>query len=64
MDPARPERSERRPAAGSEHPIGEHPIGEHPIGTLVIVLIYALLFLVGWLLIYFFVFLPRGPIGG
>ena len=59
MDPARPERSERRPAAGSEH-----PIGEHPIGTLVIVLIYALLFLVGWLLIYFFVFLPRGPIGG
>jgi len=59
MDPTRPERSEKRPPEA-----GEHPIGEHPIGTLVIVLVYALLFLVGWLLIYFFVFLPRGPIGG
>jgi len=34
----------------------------HPKGTLAIIGIYGLLFLVGWLIIYFFVFLPRGPL--
>jgi len=34
----------------------------HPKGTLAIIGIYGLLFVVGWLVIYFFVFLPRGPL--
>ena len=33
---------------------------EHPRGTLAIVLIYALLFALGWLLLYYGEFLPRG----
>lgn len=37
-------------------------IGSHPRGTLAIVGIYGILFLVGWLFVYFFVFLPRGPL--
>ncbi|MDH3297685.1 MAG: cytochrome c oxidase subunit 2A [Gemmatimonadota bacterium] len=37
------------------------PLG-HPKGTLAIIGLYGLLFLVGWLVIYFFVFLPRGPL--
>ena len=37
-------------------------IGTHPKGTLAIVGVYGLLFLIGWLLFYFFVFLPRGPL--
>ena len=37
-------------------------IGHHPKGTLAIVGLYGLLFLLGWLVIYFFVFLPRGPL--
>ena len=32
----------------------------HPRGTLAIVLIYALLFALGWLFLYFGEFLPRG----
>ena len=32
----------------------------HPKGTLAIVLIYALLFVLGWLFLYFGEFLPRG----
>jgi hypothetical protein len=32
----------------------------HPKGTLAIMLIYALLFGLGWIAIYCFVFLPRG----
>jgi hypothetical protein len=39
-------------------------LGQHPRGTLVIVLLYGIAFAVGWLLMYFFVFLPRGPVGG
>jgi hypothetical protein len=35
---------------------------QHPIGTLVIVGIYGLLFAVGWLLVYFYVYLTRGPV--
>jgi hypothetical protein len=32
----------------------------HPRGTLAIVLLYALLFAVGWIAFYVFQFLPRG----
>jgi len=32
----------------------------HPKGTLAIVLVYALLFVLGWLFFYFGEFLPRG----
>ena len=39
-------------------------IGEHPRGTLAIIAIYGLLFVVGWLAFFFFLFLPRGAVGG
>ena len=35
---------------------------EHPKGTLAIVLVYGALFAIGWLWLYFGVFLPRGPV--
>ena len=35
---------------------------QHPIGTLVIVGIYGLLFLAGWLAVYFFVYASRGAV--
>ena len=35
---------------------------KHPIGTLAIVGAYGLLFVLGWLAIYLFVFLPRGRV--
>jgi hypothetical protein len=41
---------------------GAHDVGSHPKGTLAIVAIYGLLFLLGWLVIYFFVFVPRGTL--
>ena len=34
----------------------------HPIGTLAIVGIYGLLFLAGWLAVYFYVYLSRGAV--
>ncbi len=34
----------------------------HPIGTLVIVGVYGLLFAVGWLMVYFYVYLTRGHV--
>ena len=37
-------------------------VGGHPKGTLAIVGIYGLLFVLGWLVIYFFVFVPRGTL--
>ncbi len=37
--------------------------GGHPRGTLAAVGVYGLLFALGWLIIYFFVFIPRGAIG-
>ncbi len=39
--------------------VAPHDIG-HPRGTLAIVLIYAALFVAGWLLLYLVEFLPRG----
>lgn len=35
---------------------------QHPVGTLVIVGIYGVLFVVGWLVVYVYVYLSRGPI--
>ena len=35
---------------------------QHPIGTLAIVGAYGALFALGWLLVYFFLYLPRGPV--
>lgn len=35
---------------------------QHPVGTLVIVGLYGLLFIVGWLLVYVYVYLSRGAV--
>lgn len=37
-------------------------IGGHPKGTLAIIGVYGLLFAIGWLVIYFGVFVPRGAL--
>ncbi len=37
-------------------------LGRHPRGTLAIIAVYGLLFAVGWLTIFFFVYLPRGAV--
>ncbi|UCC74502.1 MAG: hypothetical protein JSV86_08095 [Gemmatimonadota bacterium] len=37
-------------------------VGGHPKGTLAIVGVYGLLFALGWLILYFFVFVPRGAL--
>ncbi len=34
----------------------------HPVGTLVIVGIYGLLFVAGWLVVYVYIYLSRGPV--
>ena len=34
----------------------------HPVGTLVIVGLYGLLFVVGWLVVYYLVFRARGAV--
>jgi hypothetical protein len=38
------------------------PSSHHPSGTLAIVVIYALLFVGGWVAMYLFVFLSRGHV--
>ena len=35
---------------------------EHPRGTLVIVLLFGLVFAIGWIAMYFYVFLGRGGV--
>ena len=40
----------------------DQTIPRHPIGTLAIVGIYGLLFLAGWLAVYFYVYLSRGAV--
>jgi hypothetical protein len=35
---------------------------QHPIGTLVIVGLYGLLFVLGWLAVYVYVFVSRGGV--
>jgi hypothetical protein len=37
-------------------------LGKHPRGTLAIMSIFGILFVVGWLLVFFLVYLPRGAI--
>ena len=37
-------------------------VQQHPIGTLAIVGLYGLLFAAGWLLVYIYVYLARGPV--
>jgi hypothetical protein len=37
-------------------------LGKHPRGTLALVGLYGLLFAVGWLAIFLFVYLPRGVV--
>ena len=43
-------------------PPSHTPTPGHPTGTLAIVVIYALLFVGGWLAMYLFVFLSRGHV--
>ena len=44
--------------------MGTSPAGgdHHPRGTLAVVGIYGLLFLLGWLAFYYFLFAPRGRV--
>lgn len=49
---------ERHEAVPESHP----DLGGHPRGTLAIVGVYGLLFVIGWLIIYFGVFVPRGAL--
>ena len=37
-------------------------VHQHPIGTLAIVGLYGLLFAAGWLVVYVYVYLSRGPV--
>jgi hypothetical protein len=43
-------------------PSTDHQPDRHPSGTLAIVVIYALLFVGGWIAMYLFVFLARGRV--
>ena len=49
-----------RPADRPAQPPAEEPA--HPIGTLAIVGVFGVLFLAGWLFMYFVVFAGRGPL--
>jgi hypothetical protein len=40
----------------------DREVGKHPRGTLALVGAYGLVFLLGWLAIFFFVYLPRGAV--
>lgn len=37
-------------------------IGKHPRGTLALVGLYGLIFVLGWLAVFVFVYLPRGVV--
>lgn len=37
-------------------------IGKHPRGTLALVGLYGLIFILGWLAVFVFVYLPRGAV--
>jgi hypothetical protein len=51
-----------RPTTPDESPDAALEPFEHPRGTLVIVLVFGLLFALGWLGMYLFVFLGRGAL--
>ena len=38
------------------------PGSDHPRGTLAIIALYGLAFFVGWIVLYFFTYKPRGPV--
>ncbi|MDA8016642.1 MAG: hypothetical protein MPN21_04265 [Thermoanaerobaculia bacterium] len=57
LRPGAPGEPDRPALADDESPLDD--LG-HPTGTLAIVAIYGLLFVVGWLALYFLEFLPRG----
>ncbi|MCY4648272.1 MAG: hypothetical protein OXE73_15500 [Gammaproteobacteria bacterium] len=59
MSDDRPNRSDDQPDRSLDEPVD---VGGHPRGTLAIVGIYGLLFVIGWLIMYFGVFVPRGPL--
>jgi len=37
-------------------------LGKHPRGTIAIITLYGVLFVLGWLAVFFFVYLPRGAV--
>jgi hypothetical protein len=37
-------------------------LGKHPRGTIAVIALYGVLFVVGWLAVFFFVYLPRGAV--
>jgi len=43
---------------GDEHP----DLGKHPLGTLALTGVYGLVFLLGWLAVFFLVYLPSGAV--
>ncbi len=49
-------------APATESTPSQPQFGAHPIGTLVLVGLYGVLFVIGFLLFYYLVFLPRGPL--
>lgn len=59
MSDDRPHRSDDQLDRSPEESVD---VGGHPKGTLAIVGIYGLLFVIGWLIMYFGVFVPRGPL--
>jgi hypothetical protein len=40
----------------------ERPVSGHPVGTLAIVGVYGILFAIGWLAVYVYVYLSRGAV--
>ncbi len=40
----------------------DRDIGRHPRGTLAIIGIYGVVFVLGWLALFVFVYLPRGAV--
>ena len=49
-------------ALATESTPSQPEISAHPIGTLVLVGLFGVLFVIGFLVFYYLVFLPRGPL--
>ena len=49
-------------ALATESKPSQPEFGTHPIGTLVLVGLFGVLFVIGFLVFYYLVFLPRGPL--
>ena len=50
------------PIPGASMTDPDPQVHRHPIGTLAIVGVYGVLFAAGWLLVYLYVYLSRGPV--